>query len=111
VIALSVVLRIMRTLDGAEIDKIILDVETRKGLATEHRRRADWHKCELAASRFRAEWTAPVCYQRARTSLSRRAPSGTISARMPLAASLGLGAGLVNKWNRCASQGQAGSAD
>jgi len=55
VIALSVVLRIKRTLDGAEIDKIILDMETRKALAMERQRRADWRKCELAASRFRAE--------------------------------------------------------
>ncbi|WP_029079831.1 hypothetical protein [Bradyrhizobium sp. th.b2] len=55
VMALSVVLRIKRTLDGAEIDQIIRDVETRKALAVEHRRRADWRKSELAASRFRAE--------------------------------------------------------
>lgn len=55
VIVLSTVLRIKRTLDGAEIDKIILDVEARKALAIEHRRRADWHTRELAASHFRAE--------------------------------------------------------
>lgn len=54
VIALSVVLRMKRTLDGAEIDKIILDVEARKALAVEHRRRAEWRERELAASRFRA---------------------------------------------------------
>ena len=41
VIALSVVLRIKRTLDGAEIDKIIADVETRKALAI-GRRCATW---------------------------------------------------------------------
>jgi hypothetical protein len=52
VIALSVVLRIARTLDGAEIDKIISDVEARKAVAVEHRRRADWRKRELAASSF-----------------------------------------------------------
>jgi hypothetical protein len=52
---LSTVLRIKRTLDGAEIDQIILDLETRKALAAEHRRRADWRKCELAAERFRAQ--------------------------------------------------------
>jgi hypothetical protein len=37
VIALSVVLRIARTLDGAEIDKLISDVEARKAVAVEHR--------------------------------------------------------------------------
>ncbi|MCC8945329.1 hypothetical protein H8A97_09470 [Bradyrhizobium sp. Arg62] len=54
VIALSVVLRIKRTLDGAELDQIIRNVEARKALAVEHRRRADWRKSELAAKRFRA---------------------------------------------------------
>lgn len=49
VIALSTVLRIKRTLDGAEIEKIILDVEARKALAMERQRRADWRKAELAA--------------------------------------------------------------
>jgi len=52
---LSTVLRIKRTLDGAEIDKILRDFEAHKALAIEHQRRADWRKCELAASRFRAE--------------------------------------------------------
>jgi hypothetical protein len=55
VIVLSTVLRIRRTLDGTEIDKIIWDMEAQKALAAERRRRADWCKCELAASRFRAE--------------------------------------------------------
>jgi hypothetical protein len=55
VIALSTVLRIKRTLDGAEIDKIISDVEAGKALAIERRQRADWRKRELAASRFHAE--------------------------------------------------------
>ena len=55
VIVLSTVLRIKRTLNGREIDQIILDVETRKALAIEQQRRADWRKSELAASRFRAE--------------------------------------------------------
>jgi hypothetical protein len=45
----SDVLRIKRTLDGAEIDKIISDVQARKALAIEHRRRADGQKRELAA--------------------------------------------------------------
>jgi hypothetical protein len=55
VMALSIVLRIKRTLDAAEIDKIISDVEARKALAVEHRRRADWRKRELAANRFQAD--------------------------------------------------------
>jgi hypothetical protein len=60
VIALSVVLRIARTLDGAEIDKLIADVQTRKALAAEHRRRADWRKRELAANSYQAECDDPV---------------------------------------------------
>ena len=52
---LNTVLRIKRTLDGAEIDKIVSDVEAGKAFAMEYRRRAKWRKCELAASRFRAE--------------------------------------------------------
>ncbi|WP_050421454.1 hypothetical protein [Bradyrhizobium tropiciagri] len=55
VIALSVVLRIKRTLDGAEIDQIIRDMEARKALAVEHRRRVEWRERELAAGRFRAD--------------------------------------------------------
>ena len=52
---MSDVPRIKRTLDGAEIDKIISDVEARKALAIAHSRRADWRKRELAAERFEAE--------------------------------------------------------
>jgi hypothetical protein len=48
---LSIVLRIKRTLDGAEIDKIITDVQARKGLAIERARRAAWQcTVENAAS-------------------------------------------------------------
>src|SRR3984957_18725500 len=54
VMTLSIVLRIKRTLDGAEIDKIISDVQARKGFAIEHRRRADWRKRELSADSFEA---------------------------------------------------------
>ena len=50
-IVLSTVLRIKRTLDGAEIDKIIWDIEARKALAIERQRWADWR---IGASRFRA---------------------------------------------------------
>ena len=52
---LSTVLRIKRTLDGAEIDKIIRDVEAGKELAIERRRRADWRTREMAAESFLAE--------------------------------------------------------
>lgn len=55
VMVLSIVLRIKRTLDGAEIDQIICDVQARKALAVEQQRRAEWRKRELAASRFRSE--------------------------------------------------------
>ena len=51
---LSIVLRIARTLDGAEIDKIISDMEARKALAIEHHRRDDWRKRELSADSFEA---------------------------------------------------------
>jgi hypothetical protein len=59
VMTLSIVLRIKRTLDSDEIDKIISDVQARKGLAIEHRRRADWRKRELAAASFHAECHHP----------------------------------------------------
>ncbi|KRQ15882.1 hypothetical protein [Bradyrhizobium manausense] len=49
-IVLSTVLRIRRTLDGAEIDEIIRDVVARKVLTVEHRRRAEWRKTGVAAS-------------------------------------------------------------
>lgn len=52
---LSTVLRIKRTLDGREIDEIISDVVTRKAMAIERKRRAQWRKSELAAAHFRAE--------------------------------------------------------
>jgi hypothetical protein len=51
-IAFSTVSRIKRTLDGAEIDKIISDVQALKALAIEHHRRADWRKRELSANSF-----------------------------------------------------------
>jgi hypothetical protein len=54
VMVLSIVLRIKPTLDAAEIDKIIWDVEARRALAAEHRRRAEWRKAEVEADRFRA---------------------------------------------------------
>lgn len=54
-IVLSAVLRIRRTLDGPEIDKIIWDVRARNAAALERFRREDWRKRELAAERFRTE--------------------------------------------------------
>jgi len=55
VMTLSIVLRIKRTLDGGEIDKIISDVQSQKSRVVEHRRRADWHKRELSARSFPTE--------------------------------------------------------
>jgi hypothetical protein len=52
---LSTVMRIKRTLDGAEIDKIIWDVETRKALALGRARRADCKSRELSARAFLAD--------------------------------------------------------
>lgn len=52
---LSTVMRIKRTLDGAEIDKIIWDVETRQALALERARRADCKSRELSARAFLAD--------------------------------------------------------
>jgi hypothetical protein len=43
-IVLSTVLRIKRTLDGGEIDKIISDLQVQKSLAVERCRRADWRR-------------------------------------------------------------------
>ena len=57
---LSIVLRVKRTLDGGEIDKIISDLQARKALVVEHRRRDDWRKRELAAASFHAE-SSPEC--------------------------------------------------
>jgi hypothetical protein len=48
-------MRIKRTLDGAEIDKIIWDVETRKALALGRARRADCKSRELSARAFLAD--------------------------------------------------------
>jgi hypothetical protein len=55
VMAMSILLRMKRTLDGAEIDKIIWEFEAHKALAVERKRREDWRKAGLAAARFRAE--------------------------------------------------------
>jgi hypothetical protein len=52
VMALSFVLRIKRTLDGTEIDKIISDLQARKGLAIEHVRRKRWQQVIENAAAF-----------------------------------------------------------
>lgn len=60
VIALSTVLRIKRTLDGAEIDALIFELQARKAAAIERQRRSDWRDRELAAKRFEAELITPM---------------------------------------------------
>jgi hypothetical protein len=51
VMTLSIVLRIKRTLDGQEIDKVIADLQAQKALAVERGRRKRWqHVVESAAS-------------------------------------------------------------
>jgi hypothetical protein len=56
VIVFSTVLRIKRTLDGDEIDKIISDLQAAKALAIERHRRVDWRKRELSATSFVADY-------------------------------------------------------
>jgi hypothetical protein len=55
VMTLSIVLRIKRTLDGPEIDKIISDLQARKGLAIEHVRRKRWQRAVENAAAFTPE--------------------------------------------------------
>jgi hypothetical protein len=52
IMSLSIVLRIRRTLDGAEIDKIISDVQARKALAAERGRRQRWQRVIENAAAF-----------------------------------------------------------
>ena len=68
IIALSVVLKIRRTLTGQEIDDLIANTCAGFELAAEHRRRADWRKRELAANSFQIECDVNVA------SLPRPAP-------------------------------------
>jgi hypothetical protein len=53
VMTLSIVLRIARTLDGPEIDKIISDLQARKGLALEDVRRKCWQRVVENAAAFK----------------------------------------------------------
>jgi hypothetical protein len=50
VTALSTVLRIKRTLDGGEIDNLILDLEARKAAAVERWRRERWRRVVVNAA-------------------------------------------------------------
>jgi hypothetical protein len=52
VMTLSIVLRIKRTLDGGEIDKIISDLQARKALAVERGRRKRWQAVIENAAAF-----------------------------------------------------------
>jgi hypothetical protein len=52
IMTLSIVLRIKRTLDGAEIDGIISDVQARKALAVERGRRQRWRQVIDNAATF-----------------------------------------------------------
>jgi hypothetical protein len=56
IIALSVVLRIRRTLTGTKIDDVSTTALASFELAAEHRRRADWRKREMSANCFVAEY-------------------------------------------------------
>ncbi|WP_028165989.1 hypothetical protein [Bradyrhizobium elkanii] len=55
VIVVSTVLRIKRTLDGVEIDKIISDLQARKALAVERARRKRWQRVVENATSFTPE--------------------------------------------------------
>jgi hypothetical protein len=52
VMALSIVLRIKRTLDVEDIDKIISDLQARKALAVERGRRKRWQQVIENAAAF-----------------------------------------------------------
>ncbi|MBR0867490.1 zinc metalloprotease [Bradyrhizobium diazoefficiens] len=69
IMALSIVLKIRRTLTGAEIDDVIATTVAGLQLAAERRRRAEWRKGELAAERFRSACDHPHA-----AALSRSAP-------------------------------------
>ena len=56
--ALATVLRIKRTLTGAEIDDLIANICAGFELAAERRRRADWQRTVANAAKFEAETLA-----------------------------------------------------
>jgi len=53
--SLQIILRMRRDMTGGELDQALATVLAQFELAAERRRRIDWRKRELAASRFRAE--------------------------------------------------------
>jgi hypothetical protein len=53
VMTLSIVLRIKRTLDGAEIDNIISDLQARKARVVERGRRKRWQQFIESATAFK----------------------------------------------------------
>jgi hypothetical protein len=53
--ALSTVLGIKQTLSGVEIDDLISELQTRKALAAEHRRRKEWQRVLENAANFKPE--------------------------------------------------------
>jgi len=53
--ALSTVLGIKQTLSGVEIDDLISELQTRKALAAEHRRRKEWQSVLESAANFKPE--------------------------------------------------------
>jgi hypothetical protein len=54
IMSLATVLRIRRTVTGAEIDNVISDVQARKAQAAEHRRRKEWQRTVEDAAKFTA---------------------------------------------------------
>jgi hypothetical protein len=53
--SLQIILRMRRNMTGEELDQALATVLAQFELAAERQRRADWRRCELAASRFREE--------------------------------------------------------
>jgi hypothetical protein len=59
IMSLQIILRMRRDMSGAELDQALATVLGQFDLAAERRRRADWRKCGLAASGFRANVGQP----------------------------------------------------
>jgi hypothetical protein len=64
IIALSVVLKIRRTLTGAEIDDVIATLLAGFELAAEHRRRADWQMRSVGQELCRRTWSTRMTQRR-----------------------------------------------
>jgi hypothetical protein len=54
IVSLQIILPMRRDMTGEELDQALATVLAQFELAAERRRRADWRKCEMAASGFRA---------------------------------------------------------